>query len=91
MSRIICVFLRFGVTCHEYAESPVHLFLQYPFAANFWDIVLHSFRWSFICPNSVSDALASLLVGHPFGGTKKMVWLAILHEWFGWLDYMLCF
>lgn len=27
--------------------------------------------WSFTCPMNISVALASLLVGHPFGGTKK--------------------
>ena len=28
------------------------------------------------------DILASLLVGHPFGGTKKSIWLALLHAFF---------
>lgn len=30
-----------------------------------------------------SYLLATLLVGHPFGGTKKMVWLALLRGCFG--------
>lgn len=38
--------------------------------------VLLAFGWSFTCQNTIYDILASLLVGHPFGGTKKTIWLA---------------
>lgn len=30
-----------------------------------------------------SYLLATLLVGHPFGGTKKMIWLTLLCAFFG--------
>lgn len=70
---LICLFLPLGVTCVcRMLNLWVDLLLHCPFATNFWDIVLPAFGWSFTFLNSIFDALASLLVGHPFGGTKKM-------------------
>lgn len=64
--------------CHTNAESPVHLSMHCSFATKFWDIVLLAFGWSYTCSNNISEILASLLVGHPFCGTKKTMWLAII-------------
>lgn len=59
-------------------ESPAHLFMHCPFASCLWHIILEAFGWSPPCRNitfDLLDLLASLLVGHPFGGTKKTLWL----------------
>lgn len=32
-----------------------------------------------VFPNSIFDLLTTLLVGHPFGGSKCIIWLALMH------------
>lgn len=43
--------------------------------------MLQAFGWSTVFP-TMFDNLASLLVGHPFHGTKKTLWLAIIRTFF---------
>lgn len=67
-------------------ESPAHLFMHCPFASCLWHIILEAFGWSPPCRNitfDLLDLLASLLVGHPFGGTKKTLWLPSCERSFG--------
>ena len=68
--------------CSHQVEPPIHLFFHCSFAIVYWGTVLPAFVWPFTCPNSLSNAMASLLMGHPFGGTKKLVWLALMHAFF---------
>lgn len=49
------------------------LLLGYCFAG-FWMV--------FTCHNTIFDTLASLWVGHHFGGIKKTFWLDMLHAFF---------
>lgn len=61
--------------CQSHSESPTHLFFHCSYVSHFWHIVLEAFDWSLDCSNNMFDILASLLVGHPFNGTKKTVGL----------------
>lgn len=70
----ICLTLHLCVPCVKATlKSPAHLFLHCSFASHFWHIILEAFGWSLACLNNMFDILASLLVGHSFHGTKKMV------------------
>lgn len=53
-----------------------------PFASLFWHIVLEAFGWSLKEPNFVFDILASLMMSNPFGGTKRLIWLALMRAFF---------
>lgn len=68
--------------CCQHVESPPHLFAHCSFATCFWNFILEAFGWSLTCPNSISNLLASLLVGHPFGSSKRTIWLVIVHAFF---------
>lgn len=54
------------------------------FARHLWHIVLEVVGWSFNFPNSIFDLLAFLFMfmGHPFNGTKRTIWLALVHAFF---------
>lgn len=41
---------------------------------------MEAFGWSFVFPNSIFDILTSLLVGHHFGGTRRVIWLPIMQS-----------
>lgn len=59
--------------CESSVEYTGHFFLHCHFASHLWQAVLRAFGWSLTFPNNVLDFLASVLVGHPFGGTKKLL------------------
>lgn len=43
---------------------------------------MEAFGWSLVFPNSTFDLLATLFVGHPFGGSRRNLWLAIVWSFF---------
>lgn len=61
------------VMCQIHSKSPTHLFMHCSFASQLWNIILDAFDWSLACFDNIFVILASLLVGHPFYGNKKMV------------------
>ena len=48
----------------------------------FWHHILQVFGWSVVFSQNMFDNLSSLLVGHPFHGRKKTLWLAIICAFF---------
>lgn len=68
--------------CQGYSKSPSHFFVHWSYASRFWHIILEAFGWLMACSNNIFDILASLLVGYPFSGTKKTIWLVMLHAFF---------
>lgn len=89
---LMSLLLSWCSMCRCNCESPTHLFVPCPFASNYWRIVLEAFGWSLPCSNLIFDILVSLMVGHPFGGIKRLIWLAILRAFFWalWCEQNVC-
>ena len=70
------------VICQNNVEFASHLFVQGSFATQFWNIILDAFGRSITHFINTKGILDSFLVGHPFGGYKKTIWLAIVRAFF---------
>lgn len=70
------------IMCKNGAECPSHLFVHCPFAAHFWNIILEAFGWNVTFPNTIWEILSTIIVGHPFHGSRKILWLSIIRAFF---------
>lgn len=82
---LICISCHLGVSCVFIILilQPICLCITL-LQSKFWIIIIEAFGWSISCCNTIFYLLASasLLIGHPFCGTKKTIWLAMLHAFF---------
>lgn len=53
------------------------------FASRYWSIITDALGWCLPLPNCIFDHVTVVLVGHPFHGTKKTLWLAMNKAFFG--------
>lgn len=63
------VFVKFWVSWN--------LFAHCSFASNYWVTVLDAFGWYLALLNNIYDLFASILMGHPFHGVKKLLRAAL--------------
>lgn len=62
------------IMCESKVEYPGHLF---SFCLPLLVHILEASGWSLAFPNIIFNLLAYVLVGHPFHGPKKVLWLAL--------------
>lgn len=49
---------------------------------------MEAFCWLIPLPQHINDFLASVLIGRPFGGTKKIMWLALIRAFSGYFGVL---
>lgn len=67
--------------CGSHLEHAYHLSMNCPFAYRFWCCLVELLDGHFLSHNT-TDLLSLALVGHPFLGSKRILWLAITREFF---------
>lgn len=75
---LICLSPSYVSCVKAIMNSLLIFFFHCSYASRFWHIVLEAFDRSLAC----SDNNSSLLLGHTFHDTKKIIWLANIQAFF---------